>query len=148
MVVPKLNRLIYLLLLFSCQQPVVKNYENDNCEVFVAGKKGFWIDIYAKDIQKNEVVFKLRNKEIKSRHEKSEAGNINYFIRENVQIKDTLAIEYKGKIYNIYGFMNQKETAIESKEHKAIGICRVSSAWLNGKLIQDSGNNVLKVVLE
>lgn len=147
----KLNRIVYLMvliLLFSCKQTVVKTYENDNCEVFVAGKKGFWIDVYSTGLQENSVVFRLGNKNIITKKTESGIGNMSYFITESVKLKDTLAINYKGKIYRIYDFKNLKETAIDGKDHKHIEICRVSTARINGKPIQDSRNNVLSVVLE
>ncbi len=34
-------RLIIFLVLFSCQKTAVKTYNNDDCNIYVAGKKVF-----------------------------------------------------------------------------------------------------------
>ena len=60
MAILKLSRLAYLIVLvlsFSCQKTVVKTYDNDDCDVYAAGKKGFWIDIYSKSLKENEIEF-------------------------------------------------------------------------------------------
>ena len=147
----KLNSIAYLIvlmLLFSCKQTAVKTYEDHDCEVFVAGKKGFWIEIDSKGLQEKNVAFRLGNKGIVAKETEIGTDNINYFISEAVRLKDTLAIDYKGKVYKIYDFKNLIETAIDGKDHKDIKICRVSTARINGKSIQDSRNNILRVVLE
>ncbi len=151
MVILKLNRiasLIILMLLFSCKKTAVKNDEDDPCEVFVAGKKGFWINLYSKGLQENSVIFRLGNKEVLPKNKETGTGHINYFIDESLQLKDTITIDYKGKGYKIYDFRNLRETAIDGRNHKEIEICRVSTARINGKPIQDSRNNILRAVLE
>ena len=119
-----------------------------NCEVFIAGKKGFWINIYSKGLQENSINFRLGDKDIIIKKTEIGIGNIDYFINESIELKDTVAIDYKEKVYKIYDFKNLKETAIDGRNYKDIEICRVSSARINGRLIQDSRNNILKVVLD
>lgn len=148
MAILKLSRLAYLIVLllsFSCQKTIVKTYDNDDCDVYVAGKKGFWIDIYSKSLKENEIEFKFEGKLVIPQNKEIATAHISYFINENLKLQDTLTIAYKGKIYRIYNFKNLKETAIDGSNHKNVEICRVSTAKINGEVIQDSRNNILKV---
>jgi len=140
--------LVFLSLLLSCQQTVVKTYKDNNCEIFVAAKNGFWIDVFSKDLHENRVVFRRGLKDITIEKQEFEIGNIRYFINEDIKLTDTLTITYKEQIYKIYDFKNLKETSIDGKDHTNIGICRICTALINGELIQDTQNNVLRVVLE
>lgn len=141
-------RLIIFLVLFSCQKTAVKTYNNDDCNIYVAGKKGFWIDIYSKEIKASDITFSVKDKKVIPETKEVGIGNNNFFIKENLKLIDTISLECRGKIYKIYDFENLRENAINGSNHKSIEICRVSTAKINGKTIPDSRNNILKVYLE
>lgn len=148
MATSKLNKLPYflmILLLISCKKTAVKSYAKDDCDRYVASKQGFWIDVSSKS--QDDVTFKFGGRTIIPKNRELTGSNINYLIDAELKVTDTLLIIQNKKAYRIYDFKNLKETATDGSNHKEIEICRVSTAKIDGKPIQDSRNNILKVTL-
>ena len=148
MATSKLNKLPYLLmilLIISCEKTAVKSYANHDCDKYVASKQGFWIDVSSKS--QDDVTFKFGGKTIIPKNRELAGNNINYLINAELKVTDTLLIIQNKKEHKIYDFKNLKETATDGSNHKEIEICRVSTAKIDGKPIQDSRNNILKVTL-
>jgi len=150
MVTIGLNKIAYLIIfpiLISCENTLSET-NDEICETYVAGNKGFWLDVYAEDLKDDELTFTLNKGKITPKSKEIGLVKTGFFITDCVKLSDTLSVAYKSKVYKIYDFKNLTEIALNGSNHKKNKICRVSTAKVNGKIIPDSDNNVLKMALK
>ena len=150
----KSNRILKLILwillsvLVSCRENPKQLLGNDNCMLYVAGKQGFWVDIYSDGLKVNDITFRSGNKKIIPQKTQAGFNRIDFFLNIDLKLKDTLMLSYRKMDYKIYDFTNAKETAVDGTNHEKISICRVSTAKINGIKIEDANNNILNVSLD
>ncbi|KQR94382.1 hypothetical protein ASG01_00390 [Chryseobacterium sp. Leaf180] len=147
---PKNNIISCFLIIItfvSCEKTAVKNYNETDCERYVAAKGGFYIDIYLKNINESDILFRLGEKEFFPEKKETDLTKTSFFISEKIKLSDTLECIINNKSFKIYDFKNITESALDSRNHKKIEICRFSTAQINGAKISDSRNNILKIYL-
>ena len=135
----------FLTVFISCAEKPILLYKSSDCKLYVAAKQGFWVKVYSAGLKVNDVEFQFKKRRIIPQKTQIGIDCINFFIDMDLKLKDTLSLSYKKKDYKIYHFTNSEDTAIDGANHEKIGICRVSTAKINGINIQDVNNNVLEV---
>lgn len=140
--------ILFIINMVSCERPAVNNDSKTDCDKCVAAKNGFYVDIYLKNISERKILFKIGEKEFFPQVKKKDDRKASFLILEKIKLSDTLECILDSRSFKIYNFRNITEEAVDSRNHKKIEICRISTAKIDGRIIHDSNNNVLKVVLK
>ncbi|GGE42039.1 hypothetical protein EV200_101573 [Pedobacter psychrotolerans] len=138
---------ISLSLLISCREDST-DWTDGLCGIYVASKKGFWLEVNSDNVKVDDISFYFKNKKIIPQRRETGVGSVSFLLKLNLKLRDTLSFRYGKKDYKIYNFSNLKETVIDGSNHERITICRVSTAEINGIKIQDVHNNILSVEVD
>ena len=139
---------VLFLSLESCQETTIKNYKENDCDSFVASRMGLWIEINSKNFEGNDLNLQLHRKKIDLKKVTNKSGGVSFFIDDVIKLNDTLKLSYHNKNYEVYNFSNTKEIVTNGGNGKKMEICRVSTAIINGKIIKDCRNNILKIAVD
>lgn len=140
----KKNILLSFLFFVSCKETTKQSFSLSDCEKYIAAKQGFWIDISSSNINENNITFCYGHKKIIPQKINRKEGHFIFFVKDPIQLNDTIKILYNNEKYDLYNFTNITEMAINGSNHEKVNICRVSKAKINKNIIHDSNNNILK----
>ena len=139
---------IFLMVFISCKEKPKRLFGSGDCGLYVAGKQGFWVGVYSDGLKTEDIAFRFENKKVIPQKMETGFNRIDFFIKIDLKLKDTLSLSYRKNDYKIYDFTNSEETAVDGTNHEKISICRVSTAKINGIKIKDANDNILKVSLD